>query len=50
MSKVVKKVKKQDISSGFFHILLGDHLLKQAVVVKPPEWTFMAIIARNAKF
>ena len=51
MSKVVKKIKKQDISSGFFHILLGNHLLKQeAVVVKPPEWTFMAIIARNAKF
>ena len=35
----------------FFHILLGDYLLKQkAVVVKPPEWKFMVIIARNAKF
>ena len=35
----------------FFHILLGDYLLKQkAVVLKPPEWKFMAIIARNAKF
>ena len=35
----------------FFHILLGDYLLKQkAVVVKPPEWKFMAIIARNTKF
>ena len=34
----------------FFHILLGDYLLKQeAVVVKPPGWKFMAIIARNAK-
>ena len=51
MSNVVKKVKKQAISVDFFHVLLGDHLLKQeAVVVKPPEWTFMAIIARNAKF
>ena len=35
----------------FFHILLGDYLLKQkAVVVKPPEWKFMATIATNAKF
>ena len=51
MSNVVKKVKKQAISLGFFHILLGDYLLKQeAVVVKPPEWKFMAIIAGNAKF
>ena len=34
----------------FFHILLGDYLLKQeAVVVKPPEWKFIAIIARNTK-
>ena len=30
----------------FFHILLGDYLLKQeAVVVKPPECKFMAIMA-----
>ena len=51
MSNVVKKVKKQTISLGFFHILLGEYLLKQkVVVVKPPEWKFMAIIARNAKF
>ena len=51
MSNVVKKVKKKTISSGFFHILLGDYLLKQeAVVVKPTEWKFMAIIARNGKF
>ena len=50
MSNVVKKVKKQVIL-GFFHILLGDYLLKQeAVVVKPPEWKFIAIIARNTKF
>ena len=51
ISNVVKKVKKQAISLGSFHILLCDFLLKQeAVVVKPPEWKFMAIIARNAKF
>ena len=52
MSNAVKKSKEtQAISLGFFHILLGDYLLKQeAVVAKPPEWKFMAIIARNAKF
>ena len=51
MSNVVKKVKKQAISLGFFHILAGDYHLKQeAVVVKPPDWKFMAFIARNAKF
>ena len=51
MCNVVKKVKKQAISLGFFHILLGECLLKQKVVVlKPPEWKFMAIVARNAKF
>ena len=49
MSNVVKKVKKKAVSLGFFHILLGDYLLKQeAVVVKPRE--FMAVIARSAKF
>ena len=48
MCNVVKKVKKQVISLGFFHI--WDYLLKQeAVVVKPPEWIFTAIIARNSK-
>ena len=45
MSNVVKKIKKQVISLGFFHILLGDYLLKQK-----SEWKYMAIIARNAKF
>ena len=51
MSNVVKKVKKQAISLGFFHILLGEYLLKQKVVViKSPEWKFMAIIASIAKF
>ena len=52
MPNVVKKVYKETGNIiRFFHILLGDYLLKQeAVVVKPPEWKFMAIIARNAKF
>ena len=51
MSNVVNKVKKQAISLGFFHILLGDYLFKQeAVFLKLPEWKFMAIIARNTKF
>ena len=51
MSNVVKKLKKQAISLGFFHILLGDYLSKQeAVVVKPSESKFMLIIAKNAKF
>ena len=50
-SNVVKKVKKQALSLGFFHIFLREYLLKQKVmVVKPPEWKFMTIIARNAKF
>ena len=38
MPNVLKKVKKQAISLGFFHILLEDYLWKQeAVVVKPPD-------------
>ena len=50
-SNVVKNVTKQALSLGFFHILLGEYLLKQKlVVVKSPEWKCMAIIARNAKF
>ena len=33
---------------SLFHILLGEYLLKQkVVVVKSPEWKFMAIIARK---
>ena len=51
MSNIMKKAKKQAISLGFFRILLGEYLLKQKLVVlKPLEWKFMAIIARNAKF
>ena len=47
-SNVVKKVKKQVISLGFSHILLGEYHLKQKLmVVKPPEKKFMAIIAGN---
>ena len=51
ISNGLKKVKKQAISLVFFHILLEDYLLKQeVVVVKPPEWKFIAIIAKNTKF
>ena len=51
MSNVVKKVTTLTISLGFFHILLGNYLLKhEAVVVKLPEWKFMGIVAINAKF
>ena len=46
-----REIKKQALSLGFFRILHGEYLLKQKiVVVKPPEWKFMAIIARNVKF
>ena len=35
----------------FFHFFLGEYFLKQKLVVlKQPEWKFMAIIARNAIF
>ena len=48
---VVKKVKKQTISLGFFHILFGEYFLKEKVVFgKPPEWKCKTIIARNTKF
>ena len=50
MSNVVKKVKKQVISLGFFSYFTWDNLLKQeAMVVKPYEWKFIAIIAKNSK-
>ena len=50
-SSVVKKVKKQVLLLGFFHILLGEYILKQkVVVVKSPEWKFMTVLAKNAKF
>ena len=48
---VVKKVKKRALSIGFFHILHGEYLLKQkVVVVQTPEWKCKANIARNATF
>ena len=51
MSNVVKKIKKTGNIIRFFSSFTWDYLLKQEiVVVKPPEWKFMAIIARNAKF
>ena len=35
----------------FFHFFFLLYFLKQKLVVlKPPEWKFMAIIARNAIF
>ena len=35
----------------FFSYFTWDYLLKQeAMVVKPPGWKFIAIIARNTKF
>ena len=36
---------------SFFSHFTWDYLLKQKTVFeKPPEWEFMAIMARNAKF
>ena len=46
---VVKKVKKQALSIRFFHILHGEYLLKQKVmVIQILEWKFKANVARNA--
>ena len=48
---VVKKVKKQALSIGFFDILHGKYLLKQKVlVVQIPQWKCKVNIARNATF
>ena len=45
MSHVVKKSKETGNIIWFSHNLLGDYLLKQkAVVVKPPQWKFIAIL------
>ena len=47
----MKKVKKQALSVSFFHILHGEYLLKQkVVVVQVLEWKFKANIARNTAF
>ena len=46
---VVKKVNKQVLSIGFFHILHGEYFLQQKVVVLHTlEWKFKANIDRNA--
>ena len=51
MSDVVNEKSKETGNIRFFSCFTWDYLLKQeAVVVKPPEWKFMAIIARNTKF
>ena len=45
----MKKSKKLALSIGFPHILHGENILKQkVVVVKTLEWKFKANIARNA--
>ena len=47
----MKKAKKLVLSMGFFHILHGEYILKQEVVVaKIPDWKFKTNIARNATF
>ena len=47
----VKKSKETGNIIRFSSYFTWDYLLKQeAVVVKPPEWESMAIIARNTKF
>ena len=44
----MKKVKKQALSLSVFHILHGEYVLKQKVVVlQILEWKFKANIARN---
>ena len=51
VSNVVKKGKNQTLSISLFHILQGEHLLKQKVVIlKIREWKFKGNIARNAIF
>ena len=46
----MKKVTEQVLSFSFFSYF-GEYLFEQkVVVVKPPEWTFVGVIARNAKF
>ena len=45
-----EKSKETDIR-GFSHILHGEYILKQEVVViQTPEWKFKANIARNVMF
>ena len=49
---VVKKVNEQALPIGFFfHILHGEYLFKQKIVVaQTSEWKFKPNIARNATF
>ena len=50
MSNIVKKSKETGNIIRFSSYFTWDYLLKQeAMVVKPPEWKFIAIIARNTK-
>ena len=50
MSNIVKSKKTGNIVR-FFPYFIWDYLSKQeAVVVKPPEWKFISIIARNTEF
>ena len=50
-SYVVKKVKKMALSIAFSHILHGQYILKQeVVVVQTTEWKFKANVGRNATF
>ena len=45
-----EKSKETGNTIGFFSYFTWDYLLKQeSLVVKPPEWKFIAIIARNTK-
>ena len=51
MSNVMKEVNKLALSIGFFHILHGEYILKQEVLVaKTPKWKSKANIARNVTF
>ena len=51
MCNVVKKVKKQAISLGFFsYFTWGLPFKARSSGLKSPEWKYMAIIAGNAKF
>ena len=51
MSNVMKKSKETGHIIRSFSYFTRDYLLKQeAVVVKPLEWKFIAIIAKNTKF
>ena len=44
------KIKTGNIIRFFSYFTWDYHLKQEAVVVKPPEWKFKAIIARNANF